>query len=133
MNSNKRDIASADDKCHICNSEKREDGMCLCAESWNSYASKNSKRTVAELPKEAEGKETFDNLSTADKIKCVQGSKELLDAVKILRAAFDGCGLQSYIRFTYTFQDDKRFEITFMPNQHHEDYSNPLISKNQTD
>jgi len=88
---------------------------------------------VAELPKEAEGKETFDNLSTADKIKCVQGSKELLDAVKILRAAFDGCGLQSYIRFTYTFQDDKRFEITFMPNQHHEDYSNPLISKNQTD
>ena len=33
--------------------------MCLCAESWNSYASKNSKRTVAELPKEADGKETI--------------------------------------------------------------------------
>jgi len=53
-------------------------------------------------------------MKTVDKLKKVQQSDEVVNAAKILIAAFYDCKLNSHIRFTYELEDGIRFELTLL-------------------
>ena len=62
---------------------------------------------------------TPQSLSIADlkavKIRTVQESKEITDAVKLLIALFRDCELNTYIRMEWSLPDTKEsFELTFL-------------------
>ena len=83
------------------------------------YVEKNGVDFDVVIAKQSDIKQP--KMSIVDTMEVVQGSPEkILNAIKLLRAAFDECNLKSFIRFAYTFQDDKQFEITFMPVVHEE-------------
>ena len=56
----------------------------------------------------------IEKMTTAEKIRAVQKSPEILRALDLLISTFNDCELRGYIRFTYII-DEIKYEINFMP------------------